>query len=89
MEPTHEKRWTITAVSDAGDEVRISENDDATLQTLLTEAVHKLYGEHANVAEYEIVIAGVAQKDLALSLEQAGLHDGSEVVVQVKDVHRG
>lgn len=89
MPTSQNHEWTIVAVSDAGDEARIPEKPDASLETLLTKAVHKLYGEHADVSKYEIQIDGTSQENLGLTLEQAGLHDGSEVVVQVKEVHRG
>jgi len=82
-------RWKITAVADDGEHVTIEENKDGLLRRLLTEAVKKLYGEDKKVDEYEIVISGTVQTNLDVTLEQADLHDGSEVVVQPKDVSRG
>ena len=82
-------RWKITAIADDGEHVTIEENKDGLLRRLLTEAVKKLYGEDKKVEEYEIVIGGTVQTNLEVSLEQAGLHDGSEVVVQPKDVSKG
>jgi len=82
-------RWKITAIADDGEHVTIEESKDGLLRRLLTEAVKKLYGEDKKVDEYEIVVNGTVQTDLDLSLEQADLHDGSEVVVQPKDVSRG
>ena len=82
-------RWKITAITDDGEHVTIEENKDGLLLRLLTEVVHKLYGEDKKVEEYEILINGTVQTNLDVSLEQAGLHDGSEVVVQPKDVSRG
>ena len=82
-------RWKITAIADDGEHVTVEENKNGLLRRLLTEAVHKLYGEDKKVEEYEILIDGTVQTNLDVSLEQAGLHDGSEVVVQPKDVSRG
>ena len=82
-------RWKITAVADDGEHVVIEENEDGLLRSLLTTAVHRLYGEDKEVDKYEIVIGGTVQADLNLSLAGAGLHDGSEVVVQPVDVSRG
>lgn len=89
MDLARGERWTIVAVSDDGEQAEIAENEHATLHTLLVAAVHRLDGEHAEVAKYEIVIAGVPQEDLHLTLAQAGLHNGAEVVVHLRDVHRG
>jgi hypothetical protein len=83
------ERWTIIAVADDGDEARIEESKDGELRRLLREAVRRLYGEGHDVDKYELVIGGVVQQDLEVTLEQAGLHDGSEVVVQPRDVSRG
>ena len=82
-------RWKITAIADDGEHVTIEENKDGLLRRLLTEAVKKLYGEDKKVEEYEIVISGTVRTNLDVSLEQVGLHDGSEVVVQPKDVSKG
>lgn len=82
-------QWKITAVADDGEHVTIEEDKDGLLRRLLTTAVHKLYGEHKEVDKYEIVIDGTVQANLDVSLEQAGLHDGSEVVVQPVDVSKG
>jgi hypothetical protein len=83
------EQWKITAIADDGEHVTIEENKDSLLRRLLTEAVHKLYGEDKAVDKYEVVIDGTVQTDLDVSLEHAGLHDGSEVVVQPVDVSRG
>ena len=82
-------RWTITAVADDGDKASIGETKDRQLRVLLTRAVQDLYGYGKDDEQYEIVIGGVAQTDLDASLEQAGLYDGAEVVVQPKDVSKG
>lgn len=82
-------RWTITAIADDGEHASIKEDDDGHLRQLLAKAVHVLYGADKNVEDYELVIAGVTQTNLDLTLEQAGLHDGSEVIVQPKDVSKG
>jgi hypothetical protein len=82
-------RWEIIAIADDGEHVAIEENKDGLLHRLLTEAVKKLYGEDKKTEEYEIVITGTVQTNLDVSLEQAGLYDGSEVVVQPKDVSKG
>jgi hypothetical protein len=82
-------RWAITAIADDGDKASIEENKDGSLRRLLTRAVRDLYGPGKDDEEYEIVIGGVIQADLDATLEQAGLHDGSEVVVQPTDVSKG
>jgi hypothetical protein len=82
-------RWTITAVADDGDEASIEEAKDGSLRQLLSRAVHDLYGAGKDDEKYEIVIGGGIQANLDATLEQAGLHDGSEVVVQPKDVSKG
>lgn len=82
-------RWTIVAVADDGDEAKIEEGKNGELRRLLREAVRRLYGDGHDVEKYELVIGGVIQQDLDVTLEQAGLHDGSEIVVQPKDVSRG
>jgi len=81
--------WTIIAATDSGDEASISAHPGETLKALLVKAVHELFGAHASPDEYEILIGDVKAEDLELSLEKAGLHDGSEVIVQKIDVHRG
>lgn len=81
--------WTIIAATDSGDEVSISAHPGETLKALLVKAVHELFSAHANPDEYEILIGDVKAEDLELVLEKAGLHDGSEVIVQKIDVHRG
>lgn len=81
--------WTIIAATDAGDEASISAHPGETLKALLVRAVHELFGGHANPEAYEVLIAGAKAENLELSLEQAGLHDGSEVIVQKIDMHRG
>ena len=81
--------WTIVAVSDSGDEVSIPAHPEEKLKTLLVKATHALYGENAEPDKYELLIGGVKADNLEATLEQAGLHSGSEVVVQIIDVHRG
>ena len=82
-------RWKITAIADDGEHVTIEENKDGLLRRLLTEAVHKLYGKDKKVDDYEILTDGTVQTNLDVSLEHAGLRNGSEVVVQPVDVSRG
>jgi hypothetical protein len=81
--------WTIIAVAGDGGEARLEENPHSLLRHLLIQAVHRLYGAHVNADDYEIVIDGVAQTNLDISLEQAGLHNDAEVVVQPRDVSKG
>lgn len=82
-------KWTITAADQAGDTVEISENEHTDLDQLLRRAVRELIGQHADPNEYDLLISGTVQEDLGLTLEQARLHDHSEVLVQPKDVSRG
>lgn len=84
-----DKRWTIIAVADDGEQASIEESKDGHLRQLLARAVRDLYGPDEDDEQYEIVIGGITQTDLDATLEQAGLHDGSEVVVQPKDVSKG
>jgi len=84
-----DNRWTIVAVADDGEDVKIEENKHGHLRQLLAKAVRELYGTNHNVDEYELVIDGVTQVNLDLTLEQAGLHDEAEVVVQPRDVSKG
>ena len=81
--------WTIIAATDSGDTASIAAHPEETLRVLRAKAVHELYGQQANPEEYEILIDGVKAEDLELGLAQAGLHDGSEIVVQIDKVHRG
>lgn len=83
------QQWKITAVADDGEHVVIAEDKDNVLRRLLIAAVRELYGRDKKVDEYELVIKGTVQTDLDITLEHAGLHDGSEVVVQPVDVSRG
>jgi len=82
-------RWTITAIADDGDKASIEESEDGSLRRLLTTAVRDIYGPGKDDEKYEIVIGGIVQANLDATLEQAGLHDGSDVVVQPKDVSKG
>lgn len=89
MTTAAQRIWTITAVAADGDEARLEESPHSLLHHLLDQAVRRLYGDHANPADYELLVNGTVQTDLEVSLERAGLHDGSEVVVQPKNVSRG
>ena len=83
------ERIAIIAVADDGEHVTIEEDKDILLRHLLHVAVRKLYGEDKEADKYELVINGTVQTDLSVTLHHAGLHDGSEVVVQPIDVSRG
>jgi hypothetical protein len=82
-------RWIIVVVADDGEHVEIEENKHSHLRQLLTKAIRELYGHGHKVDEYELVIGGVVQVSLDLTLEQAGLHEKAEVVVQPRDVSKG
>jgi hypothetical protein len=81
--------WTIVAADGEGDTVDLREPKDSRLEHLLRQAVHHLVGAHAKVDDYELLIGGVVQTNLELTLEAAGLHDRAEVVIMLKDVNRG
>jgi hypothetical protein len=81
--------WTIVAVAADGDEAQLEESEHGSLHQLLDRAVHRLYGDHAKPGDYEVLIQGAVQTDLAISLKKAGLRDQAEVVVQPKDVSKG
>ena len=83
------KQWTIIAVADSGDTARVAAHPGETVKALRAKAVHELYGAHAEPEKYEVLIGETVIEDLEVSLERAGLHDGSEVLVQAIDVHRG
>jgi hypothetical protein len=89
MTTTAQNIWSITAAAADGDEVTLEESPHSVLSHLLGEAVRRLYGDHARVDDYELLIGGTVQTNLQLTLEQAGLHDNAEVVVQPKNVSRG
>jgi hypothetical protein len=81
--------WTIIAADGEGDTVDIEESPHVHLKQLLRRGVHDLVGEHADVDEYDILLGGAVQERLELTLEQAGLHDRSEVTILAKNVSRG
>jgi hypothetical protein len=83
------ERIKITAVADDGEHVTVEEDKDSPLHHLLHAAVRELYGKDKAVDKYELVINGSVQTNLDATLKHAGLHDGSEVVVQPVDVSRG
>lgn len=83
------REWTITAANGEGDTVELREHPASQLDHLLRQGVHKLVGEHAKPDEYELLIRGRVQTNLILTLEAAGLQDGSEVTILPKDVSRG
>jgi hypothetical protein len=82
-------KWTIIAADQAGDTVELTENEHAHLEQLLRLGVRELIGPHANPDEYDLLIGGTIQEDLHRTLVEAGLHDGSEVVILPTDVSRG
>jgi hypothetical protein len=84
-----EKKWTIVAADGEGDTVDIKESPKGHLRELLRRGVHELVGAHADVNDYDLLIGGTIQEDLGRPLEDAGLHDGSEVTILSKDVSRG
>jgi hypothetical protein len=84
-----DNRWSIVAVADDGETASIEVNKHSHLRQLLVKAVNELYGPGHNVDEYELVVGGVKQVNLDLTLEQAGLRDEAEVVVQPQDVSKG
>ena len=81
--------WTITAANGEGDTVELREHPHSQLDHLLKQGVHALVGAHAKPEDYELLIRGRVQTNLTVSLEAAGLHDGSEVTILPKDVSRG
>jgi hypothetical protein len=81
--------WTIVAANGEGDTVELHDAKHSRLAHLLLQAVHQLVGAHAKPDDYDLLIAGVVQTNLDLTLEAAGLHDHAEVVIMLKDVNRG
>ena len=80
---------TIIVADQEGDTDEIVENRHAHLDQLLRIGLRKLIGEHVDPSNYDLVIDGNAQKNLSETLEEAGLHDRSEVLILPKDVSRG
>lgn len=91
MTQTTEKKnsWTIIVADQDGDTASLAENPHTKLDHLLREAVRELVGKHADPNEYDLLIGGTIQEDLGRTLEEAGLHDHSEVLIVPKDVSRG
>lgn len=88
--PDHKERLTILVAGQEGDveKVRIAPTD--TLALLLGEGLDELYpGQGKSAADYDLLIGGVVVTDLTQTVEAAGLHDESEVVIAPKDVSRG
>jgi hypothetical protein len=82
-------RWTLVVADGEGDTANVVENEHAHLEQLLRAGLKALVGEHVDISLYDIMIDGTAQDDLTQTLAEAGLHDGSEVVILTKDVSRG
>jgi len=87
---TDKKHLTIIVADQEGDTEKVKVYLTDTIATLLREGLQELYPkQHKNPADYDVVIAGVAVTDLTQTVERAGLHDRSEVVIAPKDVSRG
>lgn len=82
-------RLTIIVADQEGDTAEIAENKHAHLDQLLRAGLRSLIGEHIDPSEYDLVIDGNVQEDLSKTMEDAGLHDRSEVLILPKDVSRG
>ncbi len=82
--------WTIEVADQEGDDATAVVNDHEQLSQLLRKGIDALYGEPPrNPDDFDLVIAGAAATNLSETLIQAGLHDGSEVVISPKHVGRG
>jgi hypothetical protein len=79
----------VTVVADDGDKATVELSSHAQLEALFKQGLHKLYGASAAEGEYELVINGVAIKDLHQSLREAGLPSATAVAIRAKDVSRG
>jgi hypothetical protein len=86
---TNKNQLTIIVADQEGDTEEVVENRHTHLDQLLRAGLRKLIGEHADPSEYDLVIDGTPQEDLGKTLEDAGLHDRSEVLIVPKDVSRG
>jgi hypothetical protein len=83
------KKLTIVVADGEGDTKDVIENEHGTLKHLLRRGLKELVGDHADPAEYDLLINGTIQENLEETLVKAGLKDGSEVVILSKDVSRG
>lgn len=83
------KKLTIVVADGEGDTKDVIENEHGTLKHLLHRGLKELVGDHADPAEYDLLINGTIQESLEETLVNAGLKDGSEVVILSKDVSRG
>jgi hypothetical protein len=89
-ETAQPKRWTIEVADQEGDDATLELNEHDELSQLLRNGLDALYGEpHRNPDDFDLVIAGAAVDKLNQTLAQAGLENGSEVVISPKHVGRG
>ena len=88
--PIEKKHLFITVADQEGDTEKVNVKNTDTLASLLRLGLDELYSkQNKNAADYDIVMTGVAATDLSQTVSQAGLRDGSEVVIAPKDVSRG
>ena len=84
------QRWTIVVANGEGDTAEVTLNQHAHLHQLLRDGLKALYGTPTpNPDDYDLLIDGMVQTDLGLTLAEAGLRDDAEVVILPKDVSRG
>jgi hypothetical protein len=84
------QRWTIVVANGEGDTAEVTLNQHVHLRQLLREGLKALYGTSApNPDNYDLLIDGMVQVALDLTLAEAGLRNQAEVVILPQDVSRG
>lgn len=91
MTTAHSDHLVDILVGDSdGDEETIRVNANNPLSVLLQKGLKALHPhEGLNPGDYDLVINGTVQENLDVKVGDAGLHDGSDVSIQSKDVSRG
>lgn len=88
--PVPHHTFSIVVADGEGDEVTIGLNEYEPLSVLLRKGLRALLGEPVpDPDDYDLLIGGTPVSDLSQNLRDAGLTDGSEVVIMAKDVSRG
>jgi hypothetical protein len=86
--PDH--KLDIIVADGEGDTAHVTLNEHEHLAQLLRQGLKALLGEPVpDPGDYDLLIGGTPISDLSVTLADAGLEDGAEVVIMSKDVSRG
>lgn len=86
--PDH--KLDIIVADGEGDTAHVTLNEHEHLAQLLRQGLKALLGEPVpEPGDYDLLIGGTPISDLSVTLADAGLEDGAEVVIMSKDVSRG